>query len=338
VIKLGENIYRKNGFSAIETLIAIIIVFLVGIIGWHVHASHKTAAPLKTTNTVVRSYKTVAILPTSSDGPSIINAFQQYINDNFHHIDSFVCNGLGATCGSLSPNLISTAENVGQLPARKISGYNFYVMPYQNASSTNAVLNAIKEEISSNKLPASTKQMTSTPVPLDIKYTRSESTFYSSSTLCEVDTGPADTNRGSEIDITCAPLASYPIAAEEIEPLFNAYVLYRTEFADPEKSHIWLEFSPDESSYYSSYITTSQTVGYQIGMAQVDDLSSKDDPNGNKSGAAFFYAKNNIWYTVTDRQNAYAIPCGFTFPNQDSHQAYLGQNCMTADSDHETVD
>ncbi len=282
---------------------------------------------------------------------TIIDKLSDALHQQFKAVDTWGCAGglYTVSCPPGPKGTIAVMTSSANAPARRVAGYNFFVMPYQKANDTatteldidtqeettsRAVKQFLIEQLTKQYgFTTKTKALQSEAEPSD-EPDSSQQTYYSKSTLCELDISAKNMGDGGPDGraflFTCAPLAVYPKVAAEVKPLADVYITAHPEFAHPERTGKWLQFFVLGSQ--DRFVMDSKTAGYKIGMATIDDLSWADDPNGEKSGDAFFYAKGDSWHLLLDRQFSIGIPCSYAFPNADTHRAYVGAKCAMPDS------
>jgi hypothetical protein len=250
---------------------------------------------------------------------------------------------------------METGDNYDAVP-RKVSGYDFYVAPEtyisdQTSSSeeldftteSRPVLNALNDflrnQIRIEGFSNSTPLLNSEATPDDMG-TIEFTTFYNQRTLCEIDEA-VNSDGSSSNTMICAPIKAYTEAAQTLKPLYQTFTAAMKQYGNPEQSGIWLSFSPNETSYFNSYILNSDTPGYKIGSADIAFLSTKD-PNYNPSNdgeTAYFWQKGSGSWNVlmkgggllTDNSSNAFLTCSDTFPSEDAHQAFVGQPCVNND-------
>lgn len=331
---------NDHGFSTIEALIIVVILVAISFCGYFVYKKNQNSSStvVDTTHFEVSD----SIDGSTADYQTIMQNFQDVLRKDFKQVSSFICNGMsdGGGCSSPPSNTIAV-EQVNNEPSRRVSGYNFYVEPNEsdngltgisidalNQPMAKIVVSVLNKQITADHLTSSSNVLQSQPEP---GLGQSQITFYSSQTICEIDENQ-DSGLYNSL-LSCAPISDYVSSSAELLPLFNVYIAYRSEFSNPSQTGNWIRF---QSNYSGPFITNSSTSGYKRGVVNILDLSPKN-VNGTNSGTAFFYAKNNVWTLLLDKQNAYAIPCSYKFTNIDAHTAYMGAKCMLADSSAQTI-
>lgn len=86
-IKVGKIQKNEAGFSAVEALLILVIVAVIGAVGWFVYSKHKTTTPVSSTNTTART--TTQITPNKTTGQVVATAdkkVQVTLPDSWHVI------------------------------------------------------------------------------------------------------------------------------------------------------------------------------------------------------------------------------------------------------------
>lgn len=351
---MGRLHRNKYGFSLVETTAVLLIIALIGSVGFYVWRHHSLKArPGAEESSQSDTQSESECLDSSNktasnDAAGIINDFQSLVCKNFNTVDSFLCMGLSGSCAALPEATVAVMPIAVYSPARKVTGSDFFTMPYldndnnylvdfstQNSKTTSKVWPLVTKKIATS-YSTKTNQLQSDPEP-DEAPSKTNITFYSSSSLCEASSDPIYLEdhkyAGDDISVSCAPMSDYPATADTLKPLFNAYVTARPQFANPQKSGKWLEFRPENTSAYpQAYIFDSNTPGYRIGLVDIVQPTADVDDQ-----AAYFYEKGDTWHLISDNQENYAIDCNITFPNSDAHAAFLGQDCVDKDSNRGTI-
>lgn len=335
----------EQGFSLPEFLIIVCAVGLISLGGLFVYkyqSNPRTRSTALTSQTLTYTYVNLS----AANSQDIVNYFSNAVAKSFQTVDSLVCNGMPSECPSTPSTTIASITNSGPVaPPRLVSGYSFYVIPDTNASdqldleansetSLQPVKNYLNKLISVEKFSSTTSLLNSRAEPYN-DGTSAYATFYNNSSICEL-----DEIASGEINLSCAPMNSYLSTAKMLNPIFDAFVGMNKRFSDPQANGLWLELSPNEFDTYDSYISNSQTSGYQTATLTLEVLSPTH-PNYNSSldgDPQFFWAKGNNWSglpnvpsELPDGTNLGTLPCAYEFPNADAQQAYIGQPCQEQD-------
>ncbi|MEI9913399.1 MAG: prepilin-type N-terminal cleavage/methylation domain-containing protein [Candidatus Saccharibacteria bacterium] len=329
---------HQRGFTLIETLLVLIIVVVLVLVGYSVYRHAHKPGTLNVSATAI----------SKNSATTIISGFQSSIEKNFHTVSSLECNAMSATeCTNYPASTVSIMGNNTFTPPRKISGTSFFVMPYlsgnyaidintQNNKSTENVLSFITKDIDANNFSYSTSMLSSVSEPT-YGSAKTYVTFYSASSLCEVDTNNITSSSGQyiggDILLSCAPISVYAPTASELEPIFNAYLAARPQFSNPQSTGKWLRLQPDDTSAYPlAYIFNSKTPGYKIGIVDILQITTN-----SYDQIAYFYETNGNWQLVNDNESNYAIDCNVSFPDSDAHLAFIGQECIDQNNNNSTI-
>jgi hypothetical protein len=336
-----KSVYRRPRFSLPEVLIVIFVFVIVVLVGFFIF-SRISPIIFGQTGEIRSSLSYKYTNLSTANSQEIVNDMNNAVTNNFRTVSSLLCNGSASSCQTTPlAGIALTINNGSEGPVRRVAGYDFFALPDSSASSQldlqsdgltslQTVKGYINKLLDLDNLSSKTTQLNSVPEPIG-SGTLVYRTYYNETSICELDEISAD-----DLDLNCGPINTYLSTAKTLSPIYTAFIDSNTQFNDPQKTGLTLELTPNESADNKSYISNSQTAGYQVATLIPEVLTTKHTKYSSIDGnSQFFWSKGNGWNylpnvpsQLSDGTNIASIPCAYKFPNSNALKAYIGQPCQ----------
>jgi len=293
---------NQKGFSAVELLIIVVVIGLIGGAGYAVYKNH---------------HKTSTTVSSNANSATIISDVERALASKLN-IESGTKNPTQA--GTISITVASNVANTGT--PQIVPGYNFSVSPNteelsikvyrtDNLSHNHDAVNIIWSVLSN-------EFKTLKPVTFYVEGQKSTDAYQNNVAICSYGGAPDYLN---PTEVNCVDKSVYQTTAAIIKPLADALNAY--DAANGLVAAVGANTGPGSyPTYGMPDIIQSKTPGYMTANMSVGEVGS------------YFYEKNGVWYFYEG--NEWGLGCDFDNPDQstsvnnDAQLAFLGQPCTNS--------
>lgn len=283
----------NKGFSAVEAIIVLVIIFFICFAGYFVYRNHHRVTISNSSSQDINT-------------ADIISGMEQALSAKFT-----IKNG---TAIPTSSNVINVSTSVGG-PAWELPGYNFYAAP----SSQGIILSTTLYQPSASAYPprsavatvnkiisAELKKLKLVPTISPTIKSETGATYQNTEAVCGYQassTFPAG--------ITCADKSEYPALFAKIQPLAAAYIV----------ANALTGANSTRQTFQTPKIENSVTSGYKFAYMPVAEA------------VGYYYQKNGVWHFYTAGEEGlscdFSDPTVSNANNTDAQIAFQGQPCQS---------